>query len=335
MNKGMPFVSVIVLNYNGSKHLSDCLKSLNETNYPRKSFEVILADNCSTDDSIELTVKNFSFVKIVKHDRNHGFSDGNNLTVKYAKGEYLSFLNNDTVVDRNWLKEIMDCLDSETMIYGSKIMNFYDRNKIDSLGGRITFTGKGYDLEAGKSIKGNQQPYFTGFVCGAALTIKKSFFDEVNGFDSNYFIYEDDVDLGWKAWLLGYKVKVIPSSIVFHKFGGLTGKRLSSTRIFYSQRNALMNVTKNLELRNLFIAYIVVIGFSLMEELILLFRLELSKLHLIPKAYACFFWRLDKTLMNRVDVQDKRKKSDKELIELGVIDSVKESFKEYLRVRFQ
>jgi GT2 family glycosyltransferase len=103
----VPFVSVIVLNYNGRNFLRKCLSSLKLTNYPKSKYEVLLVDNGSTDDSTEFVVRNFPWVRVIFLHQNFGFGGGNNRGVKFAKGEYVAFLNNDTEVTENWLSELV------------------------------------------------------------------------------------------------------------------------------------------------------------------------------------------------------------------------------------
>ena len=109
MKEKLPFVSIIVLNYNGKRHLKDCFSSLMKINYPKTKHEIIMADNASSDDSIDYIRKNFPLVKIVKFNQNYGFAGGNNKAVEYVnkKCKYLVFLNNDTQVDNGWLIELV------------------------------------------------------------------------------------------------------------------------------------------------------------------------------------------------------------------------------------
>ena len=104
----LPFVSVIVLNYNGLRYLKNLFNSLSKTMYPKSRLEIIMGDNGSTDNSVSVTEENFSFVKILRLGKNYGFCKGNNLCAMQAKGQYLVFLNTDTVVTDNWLVNLVN-----------------------------------------------------------------------------------------------------------------------------------------------------------------------------------------------------------------------------------
>lgn len=106
--KNKPFISILIVNYNGKKYLEDCLSSLFSINYPKNKYEVILVDNDSQDNSVDFIKKNFPKVNLIESDENLGFAGGNNLAYSKAKGEYIVLLNNDTKVDINWLKELVD-----------------------------------------------------------------------------------------------------------------------------------------------------------------------------------------------------------------------------------
>src|SRR5690606_2178324 len=105
---GLPKVSIMILNYNGRNFLNRCLSSIEKLNYPADQFEVILVDNLSTDDSVEFMKLKYPGIKIVQLEKNYGFGGGNNRGLKYAKGEYLIFLNNDTQVTEKWLLALVE-----------------------------------------------------------------------------------------------------------------------------------------------------------------------------------------------------------------------------------
>ena len=326
-------VSILVLNYNGVGFLDDCLNSLQELNYPE--YEVILIDNASSDDSVEYVRQNFPWAGVVIHEKNYGFCKGYNRSIGYATGEYLAFLNNDTRVDQNWLAELMRAAqEHQADICGSKMLSFDNPKTICSLGGKITPIGIGYDIglntkdEQGK----NQAPTPVGAVGSGAMLIKKSVFSDLQGFDPDYFAGVEDLDLCWRAWLMGYKVIQVPSSVVYHKVGGSWGSRESSQRIFLGQKNRLANMTKNLEFANVVKGLVISTGYDLIRMAMFLARGKFRNMLSLTKGTVYFIKELPRTLEKRKSIQDSRLLSDKELYRLGVIAPLKECVTEFIRL---
>lgn len=327
-------VSIIVLNYNGKEHLEECFQSLIEMNYPKTELEIILMDNCSTDGSVEYVKERFPFVTIICSSSNLGFTGGNNYAAKFASGEILVFLNNDTKVDPYWLKEVAEGFKKENVaIVACKTLNYYNKELYDSAGGIISFLGRGYDLYAGEKDNLEKDCRNTSYACGAGLAVRREFFKEVGGFNPKYFIYEEDVDLGWKAWLLGKKVVYVPTAVVYHKFGEVMGKKFSSSRVFLGNKNMLSNIIQNFQFHNMLLRLFISFIFSFTEMLFLIRRQEFGKIYLIPKAYLWNILNIRHTLERRKWIQKKRIISDSELISLGIIDSFSQSIKEYWRLR--
>ena len=145
-------VSILILNFNGVKYLYNCLKSIENINYP--SYEVILIDNASTDGSVNFVKNNFPWVKIIVNDKNYGFCEGYNKNIKYAKGKYLVFLNNDTIVSENWLTELVNSAEEyQVDICGSKILFSDNPHLINHNGAKFTPIGSGFDINFGKINK--------------------------------------------------------------------------------------------------------------------------------------------------------------------------------------
>ena len=246
-----PDVSVVIVNYNGRKYLYDCLSSLSTLDYPGDKLEILLVDNGSSDGSGEYVARHFPDVRLLRLPQNMGFARGNNIGVQAAQGEYVAFLNTDMRVDPGWLTELVRVVQSESDVVcvGSKILS-WDGNALDFAGGALNFYGMGFQPEESPSGEADT-PYEVLFACGGAMLINRQVFLESGGFDENYFAYFEDVDLGWRLWLLGYRVLLAPRSIAFHH-GHATGKRFASEkRALLYERNALYTVIKNYESRNL------------------------------------------------------------------------------------
>ncbi len=243
-----PLITVSIVNLNGSNYLKDCLESLKKLNYPAEMLEIIIVDNGSNDDSVKFIRNNYPEAKIIQNSRNLGFAKANNQAAAEAKGEYVAFLNNDTKVDENWLIELLRPVygSDETICSGSKVLSF-DGKSIDFAGGMINFEAKGFQIDYGmpKEKDNHNMERFLPFVNGGAMLVRRDVFVNSGGFDEDFFAYYEDVDLGWRLWVLGYKVVFAPDSIVYHMHHG-TSKAFSEDKLRYlKERNALISLYKN------------------------------------------------------------------------------------------
>jgi len=249
-----PEISISIVNLNGEKYLKDCLDSIKKLNYPQDKLEIILVDNSSTDKSLNLVSSGYPQVKIIKNGKNMGFAFANNQAARAAKGEYVAFLNNDTRVDKDWLLELLKPIyrDKEVVTSGSKVLSI-DGKKLDFTGSMINFEGKGFQIDYGVPVEeDNYNKYaFLPFVNGGAMLVNRRVFLDVGGFDEDFFAYYEDVDFGWRLWVLGYKVIFSPKSIVYHHHHG-TSKEFGEDKLrFLKERNSLYSVFKNYDDRNL------------------------------------------------------------------------------------
>ncbi|ODS36260.1 MAG: hypothetical protein A7316_02775 [Candidatus Altiarchaeales archaeon WOR_SM1_86-2] len=335
--EGLPFVSVIVLNYNGKQHLKECFESLEKLNYPKDKYEVIMADNASSDGSVEYVTKSFPEVKVIKFNKNYGFSEGNNKAVECTKpkSEYLVFLNNDTEVDGKWLIELTSSVmkDETIKCVVGKMLNYYDRTIIDSAGDRITPIGSGYNIGHLEKDDGRYNEIKYTSACGGAMLIEKEIFNKLNGFDRDYFAYLEDVDLCWKLWLYGYKTLYIPTAIVYHKMGGsFGGGRHIPLKLYLTQKNRLSNMVKNLEIFNLFRGLIISVGYDIVKIIKHTINRKFDCVVAILKGNYMFIKELPKTLKKRKIIQKKRKRSDKELYKMGLISPLLKCIKKEINL---
>jgi GT2 family glycosyltransferase len=251
MNNELPTVSVVVLNYNGLKHLESCFSSLLALDYPPDLIELILVDNASRDDSIPFTRKTFPSVRIVETGSNLGFAAGNNFGAERATGEYVAFLNNDTRVDPRWLTELVSAVlagrGTGLVCTASLVLNWAGE-KIDFKTSGVNFHGFGFQPSYGKPYKPAEiAPRDILFACGGSMLIDRAIFLEIGGFDPDYFAFFEDVDLGWRLWLLGYRVTLTPSAITYHRHHGTAGSMSAHRTYLLYERNALYTIYKNYE----------------------------------------------------------------------------------------
>jgi GT2 family glycosyltransferase len=243
-----PLVSVVVLNYNGLRYMAKCITSILAGNYPY--FELIIVDNASTDNSMDL-LRNFhdERIQIIQSGSNIGFAAGNNLGYRYASGKYVVILNNDTVVDPNWLQSLVSLMESDPKIGVTQSKLFaMDGKLIDSTGDFMDHFGYPIARAQGLPDSGEYCEVEDIFSArGAALMIRRSALGDSLPFDDDFFLQYEDIDLCWRLRLSGYTTKYVPSSIVFHEGLGTH----SAFRIFHARKNAMMLLIKNYNRTNL------------------------------------------------------------------------------------
>jgi GT2 family glycosyltransferase len=238
--------SVIVLAYNDKQYLQACLSSLIDQDLPADSYEVIYADNASTDGSVEFVEENFPTVRVVQLEHNYGFAEGNNRAAEYAKGKYLSFQNADTVAHRRWLPELINAIESDPMVKACHppglpldFGGYNERDKPVERGVMCELTRYGYVDFTENRLDGDRVP--TLFIAGGSLLIDPEILDQLKYyFDPTYFIYNEDTDLGLRINNLGYKILYVPSAACYHQ-------RAPSRRTLFSKKSLRMAylVTRN------------------------------------------------------------------------------------------
>ena len=234
-----PKVSVIIVNYNGKKFLEKCLESLCKVNY--ENFEIIVVDNNSTDGSIELVTKNYPSIILLKLNSNKGFAEPNNIGAKIANGKYLLFLNNDTIVTPNFISEMVQVIENDKKIAICQSLLLKPDESVDSSGDFIDHLGVVYN-----STKKTDEIREISSARGASMLIRKDVFDILEGFDEKFYVSFEDVDLGWRTWMIGYKVILTPKSVVYH-VGGQTIKSKKPEIAFHGFKNQLAMKITNFE----------------------------------------------------------------------------------------
>jgi GT2 family glycosyltransferase len=247
----LPVVSVVVLNYNGLKHLEPCFSSLMQLDYPAEKLQLIMVDNGSSDGSLDFMRGAFPSVTVMNTGANLGFAAGNNFGAERASGEYVAFLNNDTRVEREWLREMVKSLmagKEEGVVCTSSLMLDWSGEKIDFQAGGVNFHGFGFQPSYGRPYEPQSiVPRELLFACGGSMLIDRKLFLEVGGFDPDYFAFFEDVDLGWRLWILGYKVTLTPTAITYHRHHGTAGTMPEHRTYLLYERNALYTIYKNYE----------------------------------------------------------------------------------------
>ena len=240
-----PEISVIVLNYNGRRWLGPCLDAVAaQTGAP--AFETIVVDNASADASAAYVREAFPDVRVIETGSNLGFAAGNNAGARIAAGRLLAFLNNDTVAAPEWLAHLSRALDARPSfaLATSRIVQMDDPARVDSAGDGYLHAGGAYKRGHGAAAADYTQPAEVFGACGAAFMIRREIFEALGGFDESFFMVHEDVDLSYRARLLGFNCWYAADAIVRHA-GSATLGRASPKAVFYGQRNLEWTWIKN------------------------------------------------------------------------------------------
>lgn len=235
-NENCPLVSIIILNYNTGQLLLDCVNSILNTNYP--AYEIILVDNASKDGSHKKCKEKFPQINLIENTKNLGYCEGNNIGIRLAKGEFVVILNPDTLVDPNWLKELITAYKKNGEgLYQPKFLTTTDHNILMSTGNMIQLFGFGYSRGKGEQDKGMfDKLERIGYASGTCLFTATKTMQKLGMFDPFLFAYHDDLDLGWRAALQNIPSYYVPSSIVYHPPEGFSFK-WSPFKYYLLERN--------------------------------------------------------------------------------------------------
>lgn len=247
----MPVAKIVILNWNGAEHLRRFLPSVVAAAPP--GVEVIVADNGSTDNSLEVLASEFPTVGILRLDTNYGFAGGYNRALEQVEADYFLLLNSDVETPAGWLEPILDVLEREpdVAVVSPKLVSWADRTKFEyagASGGFIDFLGYPFcrgrilrEVEADEGQYDDARDVF--WVSGAAFCCRADVFRALGGFDADFFAHMEEIDLCWRMQLAGYRVRVVPESVVYH-LGGGTLTTDSPTKVFYNHRNNLAMLYK-------------------------------------------------------------------------------------------
>jgi GT2 family glycosyltransferase len=248
-------ISIVIPNLNGIEHLKVCYESLAKQSY--LDFRILLIDNNSTDKSIEFTRKYFPDIEIIVNKYNYGFAKAVNIGItralEFENTDFILLLNNDIECDENFLLEMLNGFVSEEVgSVACKMMNFYNRDKIDSAGDFIKKRGSPYARGHNQIDKGqfNKPEYIFG-ACAGAVLYKSDVFKKVGLFDEDFFAYFEDVDLDFRMHLMGYKCFYNPRAICYHKRGATTISR-EGYQAMLCEKNLIALRIKNYPLPVLF-----------------------------------------------------------------------------------
>lgn len=248
-----PTVAIVILNWNGRGFLEKFLPSVVVSLYP--NMQIIVADNASTDDSVIFLQKHYPQIAIIQNSSNEGFAKGYNTALKQVNADYYVLLNSDVEVTPNWIKPVIDLMESDVLIAACqpKILAYNNKQQFEyagASGGWLDSFGYPFmrgrvfdDCEKDTGQYDDVQPCF--WASGAAFFVRSSVYQQLGGLDEFFFAHQEEIDFCWRAQLAGYKIFVQPASVVYHVGGGTlpTG---NSRKAFLNFRNNLIMLAKNL-----------------------------------------------------------------------------------------
>jgi GT2 family glycosyltransferase len=240
-------VTIIVVNWNGKPLLGPCLEALFRQTYG--AYEVIVVDNGSSDGSVQFVRECFPAAKVIELLANHGFTGGNLEGLKQARGSFIALVNNDAVVDERWLEELVRPMlhDERVGLCASKIL-VSGTTQINSAGDGLTTAGVGFHRGLGKDPSWFTQPERVFGSCAAAALYRRTMFEDIGFFDEDFFLYDEDLDLNFRALLAGWRCVYVPTAVAYHRENATAG-RLSDLHVYYHSRNLEFVWVKNMPAR--------------------------------------------------------------------------------------
>ncbi len=252
-NYSVPLVAVVILNWNGKKYLEKFLPVLLASSYPNK--RIIVADNASTDDSVNYLCAHFPSVEIICNTVNEGFAKGYNTVLKKVKADYYVLLNSDVEVTANWIEPVINLMEVDNTIGACqpKLRSYNERNQFEYAGACGGWLDEfGYPFSRGRVFDFTEEDtgqYEDAAPCfwasGAALFVRSKLYHQLGGLDEYFFAHQEEIDFCWRLQLAGYKVYVEPKSVVYH-IGGGTLPKANNLKVFLNFRNNLIMLAKNL-----------------------------------------------------------------------------------------
>jgi Predicted glycosyltransferases len=321
-----PAVSIVIVNYNGKDYIDKCILSILSSIETYSDFELIIVDNGSNDGTVAFIRSKYEIflymIKFVELNQNYGPARARNEGVKIASGKYIGFLDNDTIVDKNWILAGVRKFESNNKIgvIQCKLLLMDEPNKIDSIGewiGRNGFLIQIAPVGSPDNEEYNKE-YKILSAKSAGMFIRKDVFDTIGGFDDDYFIYMEETDLCWRVLLIGYENIFLPDSIVFHKFGTssvILGKdKINYALKFHGTKNYILTLLKNLNSLNLvFIVPIHILLWIGLAYFGLIYKRKLAFFIYIHKGILWNVVNILKTFQKRKSIQKVRIISDKDI----------------------
>jgi len=298
-------IAVVILNWNGAKLLEQFLPSV--VAYSEEAT-IYVADNASTDTSIEIIQSKFPQITIIKNEGNYGFAKGYNIALQQVEEDYYALVNSDIEVTENWLAPILSIFDNEPNIgiIQPKILDYKNKAYFEYAGAAGGYIDQfGYPYCRGRmfdTLEKDQGQYNDDvdifWASGACLFIRKDIYRKLNGFDDDFFAHQEEIDLCWRAFNLGYTARYSSKSVVYH-VGGATLNEGNPRKTFLNFRNSLLMLTKNLPERKLFLILFLRLCLDGLAGIQFILKGKFKHCWAIVKAHFAFYGLINKNLKKR------------------------------------
>ena len=248
-------VTIIIPNYNGKHFMEPCLASLKEQTC--QDYKVLVIDNASTDGSLEYMKEHYPKIEVIALDKNYGFSKAVNVGIQHSTTPYVILLNNDTTVDPHYVEEMVKAIERSPRIFSvsSKMIQMYHPELIDSAGDLYTLLGWGVCRGTGRPVSNYTEADEIFTACAGAAIYRRSAFSKIGYFDENHFAYLEDIDIGYRAKIYGYKNTYCPTALVYHVGSGTSGSKYNSFKVKLSARNNIYLNYKNMPILQLILNF--------------------------------------------------------------------------------
>lgn len=296
-------IAVVILNWNGKNLLEQFLPSV--ISYSKEAH-IYVADNASTDNSVEFLKANYPNITIIENAENGGYAKGYNDALKHVEEEILCLVNSDIEVTEDWLKPVITAFKTEanTAIIQPKILDYVSKHKFEYAGAAGGYIDKyGYPFCRGRifnTIEDDKNQYANAeifWASGACFFIRNSAFKTLGGFDETFFAHMEEIDLCWRAFNNNMKVKFVSDAVVYH-VGGATLKTNNPKKSYLNFRNSLFTLTKNAH-GNLFLLIFTRLILDGLAALHFLLQLKFGHIFSILKAHFSFYKNLSRLLKQR------------------------------------
>lgn len=311
----LPKVTIIILNWNGKEYTIECLESLKHITYP--NYKILMIDNGSTDGSVECFRERYPGMEIIENGENLGFAEGNNVGMRQVletDADYVVLLNNDTIVDPQFLTELIKVAESDQKvgICGAKLPNYYNREIIEAAG-KIDVFGYAWSVARGNDAGIVNNIMQVPHVAGACMLVKREVVEKLDPFlDPNYFLYFEETDACWRTRLIGFKIMYVPSAIVLHK-SSITTEKHNVNKYYYIEKNRLATLIRNYSTKTLCVLAPLLI---LNEIIMVLPVLLLGRFGAKFRGWVWLIKNLKHFAATRQKIQHERTVSDEEILTL-------------------
>jgi len=306
-------VAVVILNWNGKQLLKQFLPAM--IKHTGNDAEIYVADNASSDDSVDFINENYPQVKIIQNKENGGFAKGYNDALQHIKADIYALVNSDIEVTENWIPPIIEEFKASdnTAVIQPKILDYKNKMAFEYAGaggGFIDFFGYPYcrgrifqTLENDTKQYNDTTDIF--WASGACFFIRTQVYQHQEGFDEQYFAHQEEIDLCWRIQNENYDIKYVGTSTVYH-VGGATLNEASPRKTFLNFRNSLMSIVKNVPKRYFFFVILIRLILDGVAGVKFLFELKLKHTWAIIKAHFSFYYHIPVMLKKRRNILHKR-----------------------------